>query len=391
MHRIDVAERRRRIAVRHHLAPELRARSVVEATRDMVCLHASDPTSVFLQALARVRGLTVEAMESTLYEERALLRILGMRRTMFVVPIETVPLVLASSTRAIAVAERKRFAGMLEKAGITTQPERWIRDVEERTMAVIERRGEAVAAELSREVPELREQIPVGEGKPWQGTIGVVTRILFLLAMEARIIRGRPRGSWISSQYRWAPLDRWLPGPVPDLDVHEAKAQLARLWLATFGPGTIADIRWWTGWTVADVKRAIAAIDAEEVEIDAGPAFVLRGDLETTPPVEPWVALVPALDATTMGWTERSWYLGPHRDQVFDRNGNAGPTIWHDGRIVGGWGQRANGEVVYRLLEEIGTEASAAVEREAERITAFVDGQRVTPRFPTPLYRELAA
>ena len=391
MQRMDGSERRRRLAVRHRLAPGARARTAVEAARSVVGLHASDPASVYLQAHARMPDLTIASLQETLYDERALVRILGMRRTMFVVPLDTAPVVLASSTRAIAVAERRRLAGFLEGAGITNEPDRWIRDVEARTMAAIQRRGEAVATDLSKDVPELREQILFGEGRTWQGTMGVSTRILFLLSMEARIVRARPRGSWISSQYRWTPTDRWIPGGFPSLDVHAAKRELVRLWLGAFGPGTIQDVRWWTGWTVADVKRALGELGAVEVGLDEGVGYVLPDDLDRTPAVGSWTALLPALDATTMGWTARDWYLAEHRNWIFDRNGNAGPTVWHDGRIVGGWGQRPDATVVYKLLEDVGSEATQAIEREVERLTAFVDGARVTPRFPTPLYRELAA
>jgi hypothetical protein len=79
--------------------------------------------------------------------------------------------------------------------------------------------------------------------------------------------------------------------------------------------------------------------------------IVLADDLATSPTPEPWVALLPSLDPTTMGWQQRTWYLGDHAPAVFDRNGNAGPTVWADGRIVGGWAQRRSGEVVFRLLE----------------------------------------
>jgi hypothetical protein len=92
-----------------------------------------------------------------------------------------------------------------------------------------------------------------------------------------------------------------------------------------------------------------------------------------------------------MGWAARDWYLGPHRSALFDRNGNAGPTIWADGRVVGGWGQTAGAEVVYRLFEDVGREAVITIEREAERVSAFLGGVRVTPRFRTPLEHELGA
>jgi hypothetical protein len=58
---------------------------------------------------------------------------------------------------------------------------------------------------------------------------------------------------------------------------------------------------------------------------------------------------------------------------------------------VGGWGQRSDGEVAYRLLEGVGDEATARVEAEAAALTAWLDGVVVTPRFRTPLERELTA
>jgi len=68
-----------------------------------------------------------------------------------------------------------------------------------------------------------------------------------------------------------------------------------------------------------------------------------------------------------MAWTARDWYLGEHRSALFDRNGNAGPTVWSDGRVVGGWASGASGGVVVRLLEDVGSEASVAIEAEADR------------------------
>ena len=106
-------------------------------------------------------------------------------------------------------------------------------------------------------------------------------------------------------------------------------------------------------------------------------------------PVEPWVALLASLDSTVMGWKERDWYLGDHGPLLFDTNGNAGPTVWWDGRVVGGWAQRQDGEVVVRLLEDVGADASAAVEAEVEAVAAWLGSVRFTPRFPTPLERQL--
>jgi hypothetical protein len=92
-----------------------------------------------------------------------------------------------------------------------------------------------------------------------------------------------------------------------------------------------------------------------------------------------------------MGWKERDWYLGEHATALFDRNGNAGPTIWCDGHVVGGWAHCDDGRIAVRLLEDIGAEAAAAVDAEAAALQAWLADTRFTPRFRTPLERELTA
>jgi hypothetical protein len=92
-----------------------------------------------------------------------------------------------------------------------------------------------------------------------------------------------------------------------------------------------------------------------------------------------------------MGWRDRGWFLGEHAAALFDRSGNIGPTVWWDGRIVGGWAQRPDGEIVVRLLEDVGSAAAAAIAAEAENLQAWLGPARVTPRFRTPLERELSA
>lgn len=146
MRRIDDRERRARLAVRHHLAPEALAESPLDVARDLVGIHATDPASVYLGALARARGLEIGAVERALYEERSLLRIVGMRRTMFVVPVELAGIVNAACGRAIGVAERRRVLGMLRAAGIAADPEAWLADVEAATLRALDELGEATAS-----------------------------------------------------------------------------------------------------------------------------------------------------------------------------------------------------------------------------------------------------
>jgi len=397
---ITTEERRLRLGQRHGLAAGASAGTPEGMSRRLVGFHGTDPVSVYLACWARVDGFRVAALENALYEKRSLLKILGMRRTMFVVPADLAAIIQASCSDAIARRERARLVRMVEEAGIATPGGPWVADVERQTVAALDRLGEATAADLTKEVEGLREQIPFGAGKKWQSTVGVSTRMLFLLSTEGRIIRGRPRGTLVSSLYRWAPMDRWLPEPLPLLRPEEAEAELVRHYLGAYGPATTIDVQWWTGWTLGQVRRALAQIGAIEVGLDAGGrGWVLADDVDgrdtggrrPNASGEPWIALLPALDATIMGWQQRDWFLAPHAPRLFDRNGNAGPTIWLDGRVVGGWAQRRVGEIRWELLEDVGADARAMIEAKAAVVGEWLGALRFVPRFRTPLEQELSA
>ncbi len=387
MRKISGNERRARLGFRHHLSAP--AATVESVANDLVGLHSSDPATVYLSTRARLNRFAVEDLEQALYEHRTLVRMLGMRRTMFVVPGDLAGVMDAACTRALAPTERRRLIRMVEGQHLTVDGAAWLEDVEARVMTALVARGEATATELTSDVPELGLKLTFGEGKTWGGTFGMSTRVLFLLATEGRIVRARPRGTWLSTLYRWSPTDVWLDGGLADFDPVAARVDLVRRWLGSYGPGTAADLKWWTGWGVRQTRETLEAVGAVDVALDGDVGYVLPNDLEPVGGIEPWVALLPALDSTVMGWQERDWYLGGHRRLLFDRNGNAGPTVWVDGRVVGGWGQRPTGEVAVRLLEDVGSEPSTAIATEAARVEAWLGDVKVTPRFRTPVEKEL--
>lgn len=380
-----MAERRARLARRHRLAPAARAADVVEAAASVVCLHATDPATVYLSARARVDGMAVGDLEHALYGERSLVKHLAMRRTLFVFPRETLGVAQAGASDRVADAERRRLVRDVEKAELHRDGERWLVDASEQVLAALGDGREATSSELRDEISLLEGSIAYGQGKPWGGQVPVGPRVLTTLSAAGRIVRASNDGAWTTSRPRWASMGSWLGEEVAPPPKADGVAGLVERWLRAFGPGTAPDLRWWLGSTVAAVRKALDDLGAVEVDLDGQTGYLLRDDLDATEPVEPWAALLPSLDPTTMGWYERDWYLGPHRDHLFDASGNAGATAWWDGRVVGGWCQDAEGEVVLQLLEDVGAEGSRALEDEAARLTAWLGGTRVQPRFPSPL------
>ncbi|MBV6698441.1 winged helix DNA-binding domain-containing protein [Kitasatospora aureofaciens] len=384
---IGDGERRARVGRRHLLVPSGRVARVEAAADAVVGLHATDAATVYLSACARLAEPSVAEVERALYEDVSLVKLLSMRRTIFAVTEELAPYVASSTARVIAARERAGLLKHLQQHAVGWDEAR-LAATERKVLAALERRGEATTKELGDDVPELREQMLMSAGKPYENKQSVGSRVLRLLAADGHVRRGRPRGSWLSSNYPWAPVRQW-----PDVPVREAKAELVRRWLASYGPATVEDVKWWTGWTLGDTRKALADVGAEDVELSGGvAALVLPGDVEAVAEPEPWAALLPGLDPTMMGWRGRDWYLRPEDvPALFDRAGNAGPTVWWCGRVVGGWAQRPDGELVWRLFVDVGAEAEAAIGAEAARLAGWLGEVRVTPRFRTPLERELVA
>ena len=389
MHAISADERRARLLVRHRLDPAARSDDPLEVARSLVCLHATDAVTVYLAIQARSDGVAPADVESALYDDRSLVRLLAMRRTLWAVPRELLPVVFAAATKAVAATQRRRLEGFVRDSGVSTRPGPWITRAGNAAVAAVAARGAAMTTEVTQDVPLLAKKLRFGSGR-WEVEQSAGARVLPQMAMEGRLVRGRPRGTWISPQFRWVTTEDWLGGPIEEIDVAAAQVELLRRWLAAFGPATGADMRWWTGWTLRETRAALAAVPHTEVDLGDATGYVLDGDLEPVPPLEPSAALLPTLDPTTMGWKERDWYLGPHGSTLFDSNGNAGPTVWWDGRVVGGWSQRRDGEIVFELLEDVGAERVRAVEAEAARLRDWLGEVRFAPGFLPPFQRSLA-
>lgn len=381
--RITDEERRARIGLLHRLAQEHRTDDVVQIAHDLVALHASDPATVFLSVAARMAHPDVAPLESALYDERTLYRLHLMRRTLWVTSAEFASYAHPSTTVRYLPKQVKRYATFIEESSIATDGYAWIDDATTAIEQTVRARGPIGTREIGQIHPDLAVSfIPGAPGANAHG------RMLILLGFEGRIVRGMPEGTWVTGQYLWEAA----PGGslLDEVDPADGAARVLDRYLSRFGPATLDDITWWFGWTKGIARTAIETCGAVEVEVSSGPAFVAATDDEPHTARAPWVALLPGLDATVMGWKQRDWYIDDSLVPVlFDRNGNAGPTVWMDGRVVGGWTQRTSGEIAYRLFDDEAKARGSEVENLASRLEAFYGNIRHKPRFPAPLQKEL--
>lgn len=382
-------ERRARLGVRHALARSARVACPEEAARAVVCLHATDPPSVHLSCWARVDALDVDDVERALYDTRSLVRQQSMRETLFVFPRDLVPAVWGSASARVAAAHRRRLVRDLERWGPADdgQGAAWLATAENAVLACLADGVPRPSKRIREEVPEAAGVIEQAPDKSWGGRVAIAPRVLTQLSLDGSVARAGNAGAWYTSRPTWTTTQAWWGRAVPEaLDARQGYAELVARWLWSYGPGTVEDLAWWLGGTKSAVRTALEDIGAQKVYLDEGSVGWLReDDLDPVVAAEPWVALLPLLDPTVMGWKGRAFYLGEHGPQLFDSAGNAGTTAWVDGRVVGAWVQDPDGVVQLRLLDDgVSPAAHEALAAEALRLSEWLDGRRVFTVYPSP-------
>jgi len=296
-----------------------------------------------------------------------------------------------------------KFRGklLLVQAGVCREEEAeaTLNDLHRRVLDVVAEKGPRTARQIIQAVPELAVKIRHDVGKPYEGEFSIGSRIVPGMCTRGLLVRTRPRGTWRSSLYEYAVLSDWLP----DVDLESVTLQQAQTWLvrgylSAFGPTTLDDVQWWTGYSKTQVKQALRTLEPTTTRVTVeglGDDYLMLADDarrlgDFAPSDAPYVFLLPILDPYIMGYHDRRRLLAQeHRDKVFDRAGNAVPTVWANGRVVGAWGQRKDASVVYDLFEPVGEGERALLADEVRRLEGFLDGEYLPPRFRTSFTRAL--
>jgi hypothetical protein len=178
-------------------------------------------------------------------------------------------------------------------------------------------------------------------------------------------------------------LEAWFPDvDLESLTVEEAQVKLVQHYLSHLGPATEEDLVWWTGVGKLEIRQALAAIEKQllEMKIEGlGDGYLLLdkdlSTLERSYPSEPSIKLLPGLDPYIMGYKDRHRFLDPMRyHQVFDPAGNALPTIWFDGEVIGVWLEDSRKPALeVLLLQEADKQVLTELEPEGEQLARFLE------------------
>ncbi|MEO1058457.1 MAG: winged helix DNA-binding domain-containing protein [Actinomycetota bacterium] len=390
MTRVDNDHRRRLLVHRHHVgAPGRGDRTIDDVVAALGLLHSTDPATPYLGLHARCAS-TPDDIDDAFYERRSLLRHTTIRRTVFAMPLDVAPIAHGAVNRKIVDTLRSQLVGWIDASPDTdVDAVRFLAETEDHVVASLRAEGPCAGTVLAERVPPLQLRFEPAPGKSYSRPMRITSKVLEVLAADGRIARGRPAGNdFTSAAWTWAPIDAWIDRAELDaLDESAALTALVERYLRSNAPATLTDIAWWTGAPKRSIARSLTELDARRVELEhvGEPGYVCAGDELDAPPVDGAVALLPGLDPTTMGWKQRHWYVDDASTTgLFDRNGNAGPTVWIDGRVVGGWTQWPDGTIA--VPPDGHTADLGAV---AARLANWLGDVRVKWRYPTAVTKQL--
>jgi len=200
--------------------------------------------------------------------------------------------------------------------------------------------------------------------------------ILMHCELEAVICSGGLSGK----QQTYALLDERVPKR-GRFDRNEALAKLTRRYLTSHGPATVKDMSWWSGLTMADIRKGLEMMGAEvRNEPVDGIVFWSTATEEAPPPPARGAHLLQTYDELVVGFSESRFFRDPRLECASaawsGASGAPVPTggILLNGRIGGHWRrtiERSRIDVEMHLYEEPKRAAARALEAAADDLGRF--------------------
>jgi Winged helix DNA-binding domain len=317
--RIDPESLPRRRAAAQLLHRPASVADPAQVARAVCGVQAQDPYPARLSFRSRSRRLTGAGIDRARTEERSLLRTWLMRKTIHMIPTEDAGWMLPLFEPMIEQWAR----GRLEQLGM---PASSVAKALRVAKQALEREGP-----LTR--PQVRERIAAA-GIELDSQTGL--HIIGLEVTSGIACLGPDRGRTTCLVLR----DDWL-GERPRFDRETALAELARRYLAGFGPAGEDDFSKWSGLPLRDLRAGLARISPElqEARVGEHTLLTLRGRSRRSPPPGV-VRMLGAFDTYMLGYKNRDFAVAPEHRAAIKSEAGGGlirPVIVEDGIVIGSW------------------------------------------------------
>ncbi|MEX2151938.1 MAG: winged helix DNA-binding domain-containing protein [Gemmatimonadaceae bacterium] len=203
--------------------------------------------------------------------------------------------------------------------------------------------------------------------------------------LDAVVCSGARRGK----QFTYALLDERVP-PAPPLERDQALLELTRRYFSTRGPASAHDFAWWSGLTIADVKRGIQIAGRELELLELGEKrYWFTPRTRSAPKESPTAHLLPNYDEYFIGFKDRGAIGQRLGDLKLITGGDAliAHIVFVDGQIVGGWKRTFDNQTVTVHLDLLTTLSG----QERKRVAAAADKFGTFLGQPCQIAQELSA
>jgi uncharacterized protein YcaQ len=333
-------------------------------------VQAQVMSSAELQLWARVDGLAADAVAAALWRDRTLVKTWAMRGTLHLLAVDDFPLLVA----ALSTLKRFQQKSWLKYFGLTQETldelMAGMREMLSDQGMTREEVGAAIAERTGR--PELRELMLSSWGA-----------LLKPPAFQGYVCFGPNRGQNVT----FVQAEAWLGEgkATPAVGGEEAKQEIARRYLAVYGPDTSDNFARWFGLATSDAKKLFRSLGDElaAVEVEGWPAWALAtaayDEGEETAGV---VRLLPGFDPYTIALYRQPGVLDEeHQAKVSRPQGWISPVVLVDGRMAGVWEyekKRDRVVVTATLFRPASASVRAGIEAEAARLGEFLGGTAET-------------
>lgn len=302
--------------------------NVLKCVQDIAGLNSITATTPYLSLFNRIKDFKRSMLDEEMYEKKRLYRLRLMRGTLFIVTRNFLPIAYSATIDRT----QKRLAGFRKRYKLS---EREFEELKNEIVGVLGK-GEKTTVQIRK---ELRTSIEI-------------SLILRLLMEDVPLLRGRPLGTWKGEQFRYSLVRKNI---ILRMNKEKAKILLIEKFLEAFGPATLKDVAWWSGFSKKESKMIL-----EEVKtIDIGDGLLLpereAEDFEKSEVDDDSLLLMSGFDQYVITY---KYSICPrlvserYLTNIYNKYGELHNVIIRSGRIIGRWDVK-EGKISHLLYEKI--------------------------------------
>ena len=347
---------------KQHLTQESKTDNTTQIIRD-IYLQSTGTFEPYVYLFSRKANFKKEELDALLYETRDLIKIRGMRNTLFIVPIEDAPII----HNATNYLKESRFEGFFTHTDFTRDE-----------YFTLESQILQVLHEKSLITTDIKKRISTDRN---------ISIIISLMCDKLLLVRDQPPKGWKDRRNKYALMKDLYPDlNFEGIGEQDAINNLVYKYIQAYGPVTEEDIAWWGGLTKTSTRKALEfnKNNLENIIISDSEYFILKSDIKllekVNPPKSPLINFIANLDPYLMGYKKRERFIKPDiYDFVFDRSGNGTTTILLNGEVIGIWDfqDKPEPKIKYLLFEKPKGKILDEIKKHASQMGQFILEQEV--------------